>query len=66
MDENTRKKHTRPAAIGCRTRKIIRQYDQAVELLKELGIGYEEVSDLEFRARGLARRQHEAAESEGK
>lgn len=61
VDENTRKKHTEPAAIGCRTRKIIREYDRAVELLEALGIGYEKVSDLEFRARGLAREQHEAA-----
>jgi len=65
LNEQERRDKTRNASIGTRVRKIQRQYDQAIWLLKQLGIGYEDVANIGRRMNALASKQHdEAAEDQ--
>jgi hypothetical protein len=67
LNEQERRDKTRNASIATRVRKIQRNYDQAIWLLEQLGVGYEDVADIGSRMNALASKQHdEAAESEDK
>jgi len=61
LNEQERRDKTRNASIGTRVRKIQRQYDQAIWLLKQLGVGYEDVADIGRRMNALASKQHDDA-----
>jgi hypothetical protein len=67
LNEQQRRDKTRNASIATRVRKIQRQYDQAIWLLQQLGVGYEDVVDIGRRMNALASKQHdEATKSEDK
>lgn len=61
LDENARRDKTRNASIATRVRKIQRNYDQAIWLLEQLGVGYENVADIGRRMNALASKQHDDA-----
>jgi hypothetical protein len=61
LNEQERREKTRNASIATRVRKIQRQYEQAVWLLQQLGVGYEDVADIGRRMNALASKQHDEA-----
>jgi|WetSurMetagenome_2_1015567.scaffolds.fasta_scaffold43202_6 hypothetical protein len=61
LNEQERRDKTRNASIATRVRKIQRQYDQAIWLLKQLGVGYEDMADIGRRMNALASKQHDDA-----